>query len=86
MGARLPAPPERGSDVVFLAGLLALTLPEVLGIRLPETLEEGETFGMDQKSPFQVVAKKIFGAKEEDQKRENSSKKIYEPVAKRVLE
>ncbi|XP_076826014.1 organic cation transporter protein-like [Clavelina lepadiformis] len=70
----------------IIGGLLALTLPEVLGIRLPETLEEGETFGMDQKSPFQVVAKKIFGAKEEDQKRENSSKKIYEPVANRVLE
>nr|XP_039251339.1 organic cation transporter protein-like [Styela clava] len=36
----------------IFGGFLALLLPEVIGIKLPETLEEGEAFGKDQVSPL----------------------------------
>ena len=41
-----PLPLVIYGSVSVLAGLLTLFLPETLGQKLPETLEEGENFGM----------------------------------------
>jgi len=53
--------------------LLALFLPEVLGIRLPETLQEGEEFGKDQISPLVRIFIKLGCCKEESAKRSNGN-------------
>ena len=51
--------------------MLALFLPEVLGIRLPETLEEGEEFGKDQISPLVQIFAELGCCKTESIQRSN---------------
>ena len=51
-------------------GVLALFLPEVLGIRLPETIQEGEDFGLDQSGPLDCIMIKL-GCKIEGEQRSN---------------
>ena len=41
-----PLPLVLFSSLSFTGGLLCLFLPETMGMKLPETLQEGEEFGL----------------------------------------
>lgn len=45
---------------------MSLFLPEVLGIRLPETIAEGEEFGKNEKGPLDFIFAKSKCCKKEE--------------------
>nr|CAB3266145.1 organic cation transporter protein-like [Phallusia mammillata] len=51
--------------MAIIGGVLALFLPEVLGIRLPETIKEGEEFGLEQVNPVKLLCQK-FGCSQRE--------------------
>ncbi|XP_077863789.1 organic cation transporter protein-like [Saccoglossus kowalevskii] len=68
-----PLPPIVFGVTSIFAGILILTLPETLGTKLPETLEEAEEFGKKQRHKVHLVSydgygeiRKINGNKEYD--------------------
>nr|XP_002128813.1 organic cation transporter protein [Ciona intestinalis] len=66
----------------IFGGVLALFLPEVLGIRLPETLKEGEEFGMKQGGPLTFILKRLkcCGESEDDEQRTTDAKYALVPM------
>uniref|UniRef100_H2YMR5 Major facilitator superfamily (MFS) profile domain-containing protein n=1 Tax=Ciona savignyi TaxID=51511 RepID=H2YMR5_CIOSA len=65
----------------IFGGILALFLPEVLGIRLPETIKEGEEFGKNQPGPLSFIFKRLgCGGNEQEENRTPDVKYAMVPV------